>query len=303
MQFERPRLDSTVTLADGRSLGFAEWGDPGGEPVLFFHGTPGSRLNPWCAEADIRSIRVRLIAVDRPGIGSSDAQRGRTLLDWPTDVAALVDALGIERFAVLGFSNGGPHAAACAHALSERLAAAALVSPMPPPDRDGTPPELGVPAYYFPLIRWAPWIMRGVYGTLVRVARRRPAHALRLIASDFNPVDRAVLDRPEVAPRFVADLVEAGARGIVEDERLMTRTWGFWPKELAIPTRLWHGEEDGIVPIRHARAYAEALPRCEARLIPGEGHFLIEDHMAEILDDLVSAVRAAPARHDYYTQS
>jgi pimeloyl-ACP methyl ester carboxylesterase len=127
-----PHVDYLIALPDGRSLAYAEFGDPDGRPVLFFHGTPGYRLNPWIEDAELRSLGVRLIALDRPGVGRSTPRPQRRLLDWPDDVQTLADVLGLERFAVVGFSNGGPHAAACAHKLGRRVSGTALVAPMPP---------------------------------------------------------------------------------------------------------------------------------------------------------------------------
>jgi pimeloyl-ACP methyl ester carboxylesterase len=104
------QVGDRVNLPDGRSLGYAEYGDPSGKPVLFFPGTPSSRLlHP--PEGPTASLGARLIVVERPGFGLSDFQPGRTLLDWPDDVVALADALDIERFAVAGLSAGGPYVA------------------------------------------------------------------------------------------------------------------------------------------------------------------------------------------------
>ena len=116
-----------VRLRDGRNLAYSEWGPAEGVPVFGFHGTPNSRLVHLGADAP-RAAGVRLILPDRPGLGRSDFQPGRTLLDWPRDVAELADALGIDRFAAFGVSGGGPHAASCAAALGDRVTAVGLVS-------------------------------------------------------------------------------------------------------------------------------------------------------------------------------
>jgi len=103
-----------LRLNDGRLLGYAEFGDPGGTPVMFFHGFPGSRLEGALGHEAAERAAVRMICIDRPGMGLSTFQPGRRMLDWPADVAALADALGIGRFAVGGVSGGGPYAAVCA---------------------------------------------------------------------------------------------------------------------------------------------------------------------------------------------
>jgi pimeloyl-ACP methyl ester carboxylesterase len=117
-------------MPDGRRLAYTEWGLPDGKPVLYFHGTPGSRL--WCPDEEATSAaRVRLIIPDRPGIGRSDPLEGRALADWPEDVEALTDELQISSFGVIGVSSGGPYAAACAALIPGRLSGVAIVSSRP----------------------------------------------------------------------------------------------------------------------------------------------------------------------------
>ena len=113
--------DRLIRLPDGRNLCYAEYGDPQGKPVMSFHGGPGSHLEHEAYSATIGSLGVRLICPDRPGMGLSDFQPGRKLLDWPPDVLALADALGLERFGVMGWSVGSQYALACAYAIPERL--------------------------------------------------------------------------------------------------------------------------------------------------------------------------------------
>ena len=124
----------SLELSDGRRLVYAEYGEFDGTPLLFFHGTPGSRRVARWADAAARRRGVRLIAPDRPGFGLSDPQPGRTLGDWPADVAELADALGLGRFAVAGVSGGGPYVAACAWRMPDRLTGAGIISGMGPLD-------------------------------------------------------------------------------------------------------------------------------------------------------------------------
>src|SRR6266542_813126 len=119
-----PRIDDGIALPDGRWLAYAEFGDPEGRPVLFFHATPGYRRNPWATDAELRSAGVRLIAPDRPGVGRSTPQPHRRLLDWPDDVRQLADALALQRFGLVALARRDPRRA-------ERL----LVSGMSQADR------------------------------------------------------------------------------------------------------------------------------------------------------------------------
>src|SRR5512136_1888696 len=118
---------NTITLHDGRTLAYAEYGDPHGKPVFFFHGSPGSRLFTPPDEVT-KHQHVRLICTDRPGYGASTFQLGRRLLDWPQDINDLAEALRIKKFYIVGHSGGGPYTLACAYALPDRILAAATLS-------------------------------------------------------------------------------------------------------------------------------------------------------------------------------
>jgi pimeloyl-ACP methyl ester carboxylesterase len=121
-------MDKPLHLNNGRTLAYTEYGNLHGQPVFFFHYIPGSRL--FCHSNEItRKAGVCLIIPDRPGSGLSDFQPGRCILDWPADVTALADSLGIDRFAVADHSGGGSYVAACAHQIPQRITAAAIPSP------------------------------------------------------------------------------------------------------------------------------------------------------------------------------
>jgi pimeloyl-ACP methyl ester carboxylesterase len=124
------RLNQQVQLPDGRRLGFDEYGAPDGKPLFYFHGSPSSRLEfaLFGDEALVQSLDARLIVADRPGVGLSDFQPDRRLLDWSRDVLALADQLGIGRFSILAYSLGGPYGLACAFSIPERLERVGIVS-------------------------------------------------------------------------------------------------------------------------------------------------------------------------------
>jgi pimeloyl-ACP methyl ester carboxylesterase len=140
--------ESELRLRDGRRLAYCEYGAAGGVPVFFFHGWPGSRLDFAPNHESAASAGVRVVSVDRPGIGGSDPQPDRQVLDWPTDLGALADALELTRFAVLGFSFGGPYARACAYALPDRVITAGLVSCLGPIDDPAAKRVMPAPTRY-----------------------------------------------------------------------------------------------------------------------------------------------------------
>jgi pimeloyl-ACP methyl ester carboxylesterase len=245
-----PRIDDHLALPDGRRLAYAEFGDPEGRPVLFLHAMPGYRRNIWATDAELRSAGVRLIAPDRPGVGRSTPQPRRLLLDWPDDVRQLADALALECFAVVGFSNGGPHAAACAFKLGPRVSGTALVAPLPPRDAPGALQQLGLPGWYYLLARRAPWALRAVYAGLVALARRDPRRAERLLVGAMSEADRRLFGRPEWAGRFGAATLLARqprrrGRRTPDAAAVGLRTQG--GRE---PGALWLGEHDKLVSAR-----------------------------------------------------
>lgn len=162
----------TIQLSDGRTLAYLESGDPNGQPVFYFHGGPGSRLEGQIYDSLNQKLGIRMIVADRPGYGLSDNQEDRTYLNWADDVAELADQLGIERFAVLGYSSGGPYAAVVAHQLPERVAVAVIVAGEGP-YASGDYPQSVLKSATFngsrtnEMMIWsanhAPWFMRTIF--------------------------------------------------------------------------------------------------------------------------------------------
>jgi pimeloyl-ACP methyl ester carboxylesterase len=282
-----PRAEDRIQLPDGRWLAYAEFGDPEGRPVFFFHGAPGYRRNPWATQAELGSVGVRLIAPDRPGVGRSTPWPQRRLLDWPDDVQHLADTLKLGQFGVVGFSNGGPHAAVCAYKLAKRVTTTALVAPMPPFDTPGAVRQLGMPNWYYPLAQRAPWVLRTLYAGLAALAKHDPRRAERLLLGGTSQADQQLFARPELAGRFGADLAGAGGRGIADDERLMPLTWGFTLGQVTGQVRLWLGEHDQLVPPRIWLDQSSLFPVCQTTVVPDAGHFLIAERMQEIVKEII----------------
>jgi pimeloyl-ACP methyl ester carboxylesterase len=298
----RPREDADMelparlVLPDGRRLAYVEYGDSRGQPALYCHGFPGSRLEAALADASAAHAGVRLIAADRPGIGGSDRQSGRRLVDWPADLARLADHLGLARFTLVGVSGGAPYALACARAMPERLDAVAVVSGVAP--LDGKPMLDGMlwpNALALRAAQATPWaIAPGLQ--LAVLLRWFPRFPLGLVARSLDAPDRRALARHDVREIIVRSLREAlrqGARGVADDLLLLCRSWGFRLDEIAVPVYLWHGERDRMVPASHSRRLCAELARSHCRAYPDEGHFsLVIEHAADIFAALDDARRA-----------
>ena len=289
-----------LTLRDGRRLAYAEYGDPHGQPTLYFHGLPGSRVEAALAHASAVQEGVRLIAIDRPGIGGSDRKRGRCLLDWPADVVHLAAHLGLARFAVIGVSGGGPYAAVCAHSIPERLDAVGIVSGVAP--FDGKPLFQGMLWFNQVIMRLAqhaPWLVKWGLRAAV-VLRWFPRLAIGLLSRTLDTRDRDVLARGEIRETIARSLAESlrqGARGHADELLILARPWGFRLEETAADVYLWHGGRDRVVPASHGRRLCETLPRSHCEFLPEEGHFsLVIDHAAHIFSTLEAARKAAAER-------
>jgi pimeloyl-ACP methyl ester carboxylesterase len=279
-----------VRLPDGRALGFAQFGAPDGKPLFFFHGLGASRLTRHPDDSIAASLGVRLITIDRPGIGLSDPRPGRTLLDWPADVAALADALGIDQFAVLGWSGGGAHALACAYQIPERLSAVGVVS--------GGAPLAGIaPTDYLTpqwwgaarIVQFIPWAARLFTWHMGRQARRSPSQALKALTARFPGTDRALLQDEQVRAMMLEatrELYRQGSRGFYDDMLVLARPWRFRLEAILKEVHLWHGDADTLLAPAFARYLARALPNCHTTFYPGEGHFLLLAHWQELLTTL-----------------
>jgi pimeloyl-ACP methyl ester carboxylesterase len=286
-------MDAQIQFQN-RQLSFAEYGLPSGKPVFLCHGTPSSRLHR--PDDDItRGLGVRLIVIDRPGCGLSDFVPGRTLLDWPRDLAAVADALGIARFAVVGFSGGGPYVAVSAYGLPDRVAAAAAVAAAGPVDAPGALAGLSLfRRMAGGLAKSTPRIFRAAMW-LTNHPGRNPSRFLDKFTGDLAPPDQAIIARPEIREKLVATYAESvrnGLRGVALDLAIAMRPWGFPLNEIKCPYFIWHGDDDRSAPVAMARHLASHLPRCQTTFLPGAGHMFFYDRWADILKQLLAAAFA-----------
>jgi pimeloyl-ACP methyl ester carboxylesterase len=287
-QLISPRLDGSVAVHDDRRIGFAEFGSSNGPVVFSFHAGMSSRLDAAWADAAARSQGVRVIALDRPGIGRSGPQPDRRLLDWPNDVAAVADNLGIDRFAVVGWSSGGVYALACAAAIPERVSRVGVIASLAP---IGVRPMTGFDRGFLVLARRAPLVVRSLSAVIVIALRIMMARGsvMRGAARVVGAADGEVV--AGLGPKALVPFREAfrsGSQGVIDDERIVIEPWGFALEDIESEVHLWQGDADRFAPPANARVQAERLPRGVLHPCPGEGHFLAYAHAAEILRTLTS---------------
>jgi pimeloyl-ACP methyl ester carboxylesterase len=279
-------VDRLIALPDGRDLAVAQYGAAAGEPVLVFHGLPGSRRQRHPDDGIARSLGARLLHFDRPGFGRSDPAPRRTVASLAADVSAACDALDLRRIRLAGVSGGAPYALACAALLPERVLKTAIVSGIGPP---GTMPgsQLRLKNRLGLLIApRAAWLLRPFAWGMGSLGLSDPEGYLDAVAEYLNPADRRLLERQDVRAMFAEDLAEAFAQSgaaFTRDLALIARDWGIDLGAVRAPLRLWHGTEDRAIPASAAQALAARVRGAELTLLPGEGHFLVFERWPEIL--------------------
>ncbi len=280
-----------VRVPDGRTIAVEEYGDPDGPVVLYFHGWPASRLEAGL----IPDLPARVLAFDRPGYGRSSPQPGRTLLDWPRDVADVADRLGLDQFHIVGLSGGAPYAVACAYALPDRVLGAALVCPVPP--AHGIHPRAPGVGHLFRLGRH-PVLAHRLFSVVRPLLRRRIITPNTLVGGSLPDADRECLD-----PKTLAGLARAWREGIgrsvqgaLSDAEIYARDWHVPLGEVIVLVDVWYGSEDSLIPL-HALAPFEAIPGVRLHVLPNEGHYsLAIRHASTILRQLTDAPAAAEVR-------
>ena len=285
------RINQHFTLSDGRILGYDDYGPANGKPLFYFHGTPSSRVEwqMFGSEQLATHLHLRVISMDRPGMGLSAFQSSRQFSDWPSDVMALADGLGIDRFAVLGYSGGGPYAAVCALAIPERLTAAGLVSSSGPFTEAELTQDINlVSRQFFDLCRDKPMRGRLLLRMMGMMAVLAPQRLIAQSLAALPEPDQAALARREVQRGYLQTLREAqrhGPRGAQQDTALMVGPWEFRPQEITMPVHLWHGEADRDAPIAMGRSLAAAIPKSQTHFYPEEGHLSVfVNHVQDILE-------------------
>jgi pimeloyl-ACP methyl ester carboxylesterase len=273
-------IDTAMTLPDGRTLAYTEVGALEGVVAFYFHGAPGSRLELVALDDAFAAAGVRVITADRPGYGGSTPLTGRTTADWADDVRALADHLGVDRFAVMGLSSGGPYTVACASLLGDRVVGAIVAAGNTdmswPGARDGyMQSELDIMA------------MDDEDAAVAWCEEHYGADGSGFFGGDMDlgPVDNAWLSDEKNLTSLMTAMGEAFAQGGVgysHDITVQGRAWTFDPAAIACPTLVVHGADDHLVPIAHSEHTASLIPGAELRVLPGVGHLSLADEFPRL---------------------
>ncbi len=282
------RHTQTMTLSNGRRLGFAEFGTPDGVPVLLVHNMIGSRLQLPTSEDNLIAQNLRLIVPDRPGVGLSDIRAPLSLQDWSSDINELADHLELEQFNLIGSSIGAIYALALAHHQPDRIRRLAMVSCLPEiTDMRKARHLLPSTCKLIFLARVAPALLAII---LKFVVRRGPEAYLDQLICDLPPLDQQLCNDPAFNRMIVLAIGETlrqGTTALLNDIRLMARPWHFAPESIRVPVDVWHGLDDTMAPYSMTQAFAGRIPDCRQYVIEKESHWLMYRQWNTIVAELL----------------
>ncbi|MGE2719218.1 alpha/beta fold hydrolase [Mycolicibacterium celeriflavum] len=274
-------MTAEVTTHDGRRLAYVEVGDPDGPLVIHNHGGPSSRLEVVLLAESAARNGIRLVGVDRPGMGRSSPQKARSYACWSRDLTAVADALGYRQFGVTGWSEGGPWALAAAAYLDPvRLCHVSSIAPGSYGafgDNSAAPYLSKVDALGGSLALRFPPSFRLMYAALGFSAKHMRNGFLKTLRDSVSDYDREILSRPQIEGPFmdaVAECFAHGSAGLVRDAELLYRRWDFDLSLITRPVHLWQGLDDRLVPDPINKAVSDAMPGSIWHAVEGAGHFV-----------------------------
>jgi pimeloyl-ACP methyl ester carboxylesterase len=269
--------DQLLSLRNGLKLGYADFGDPDGEVMFYYHGWPSARVQGALMEEVARKHKLRIIAPDRPGIGLSDFQPGRRLMDWPEMLEQLAAHVGAEKFHVLGWSGGGPYVLATAKAMPERILTATICCGAPPLTFLGYEHMFWVYRLMIRLRHAFPSIL----GLLLRAGKVISSGAptkppLSWLMAMLGAADRRVLSDPAIFNVVRQGIIEALRRGpkmVIADADIYLSEWGFELNTVETLIHFWHGKDDRNISWKYSEQVAALMPNTTTHWLDNEGHY------------------------------
>lgn len=280
-----------LQLKDGRNIGYAEYGNPQGKPIFYFHGFPSSRLEAGHFHEIALSKQYRLIGLDRPGMGLSSPHKDRNILSWVSDVTEFADALNIEKFSIVAHSGGAPFAAACAYQIPDRLNGVAIVSGMAPFERSDLKARMSFGEKCMNMLIGAfPWLSK-VMMLLTRMGlNNSDGFIMSQTIKTLPEVDQVYFNNLEQKRAMINASLEAfkeGVSGPAQEINLLFKPWGFELEKIKCPLKIWHGSLDSQAPFYHAETYKKAIPHAELNIVEGEAHHsVLRNNIKSILKSI-----------------
>jgi len=270
-------IEKQIKLVDGRYLGYAEYGISDGFPVLFFHGLPGSRFEAQKLHQAAMDSNIRLIGLDRPGMGLSSPQKNRTVVDWANDINEFTNHLNIEKLSVMGHSGGAPYVVACAHQLPQKIYKAVIISGIAPLTiKDAVTSLSKQQRQMFWMIRYCPFLLN-IMMRLSQKSFQKPERLKNMI-KQLPDADKVIFNNTHYRDEILMSLQEAfrqSIKAVVNDFKLLPKPLEIELHDIKCPVVIWQGRKDRQAPVKHAQIYAETIPDATLKLLDNEGHISI----------------------------
>lgn len=278
-------MDHVITLSNGLRLGYAEYGDPRGEVAFYFHGWPSSRLQGCLFDDLAKKHGMRLICPDRPGIGLSDPQPGRTLADWQQTLTELAAHVGADNWHVIAWSGGGPYLLSTALLMPKRLLSASIICGAPPLIFLGDREMFWIYRWLIQLRKLLPTVLGGILKLGALIAGMKPGCLVhRLLLKMLGAEDRRILSDPKVFKvvcEATLGALNRPAADVIADADIYLSEWGFEVSRIAVPIHFWHGKQDRNIDWTYTQRLAAIIPHAVTHFSEHDGHYSLPVTHAE----------------------
>ncbi len=282
----------TLRLFDGRTLEYAEYGDPQGEPIIFLHSLLHSRkrMHPFYSYTE--KCGIRIIAPERPGFGHSHVQPEHSLLAYAKDIHQLANKLGLQCFDIVGDGTGGPFALACAAELGDLIRNTALISCMPDATFDEFEGLIPFERMLLSMCKATPASFHLSFGRImIKGMQKKPEKYYDRMYEYLADADQRIVSMPEKRDIFMESINNSFpnlTQPFIDDYLFRLKRWDFKPQDIQNKIHLWHGTENKIISIKSAVKLASMLPNCQAHFLDGQGHYIFITHWDVILKKLLN---------------
>ena len=279
-----------ITLPDNRKLGFAEYGDQTGFPIIYCHGSQSSRLEMHYDLSFALERELRIITVDRPGHGISDFNPIGTILSFAQDLKELTEQLNLPRYSIVGMSAGAPFALGYSFLFPEKIYKTAVISGFAPLTSGSKTVLSKEVKTMLSLAKSLPFLLRFLLKVQAKQLTTKPKKALTNFLKIMSEPDQIVLKNPEVMTVIETMFKEAfreGSKGVAHEiSTILVQEWGFDLNKIKGTVKFWQGKKDNNVPYQWAEMMSKEIPNSELKLIENEGHLIIFEHAEEIFGEL-----------------
>ncbi|PCI02545.1 MAG: hypothetical protein COB81_05150 [Flavobacteriaceae bacterium] len=284
------KTEQHIILKDNRKLGFAEYGNTEGFPIIYCHGSQSSRLEMHYDMSFAIENDLRIITIDRPGHGISDFNPEGSILSFAKDVNQLTEYLELDKFSVAGMSAGSPFALGISYLFPENIYKTSIISGFAPFNKESKKCLSKDVKMMLNLAKTFPFLLKMLLKIQVKQLNKNPKKALKGFLKIMGQPDQEILKNHsvmEVIENMFTEAFRNGSKGVAyEISNLLVREWDFKLDEIRVPVTFWQGEKDNNVPYEWAELMNNEINNSKLKKYPEEGHLIIFQHAEEIFTDL-----------------